>query len=71
MLAEGGGLGATAGSLAGQLAPKDMPPPAGAPPSGKSQTPQMPVGSQNTIAAKLSEQLQMPGQGGFLKRPFV
>lgn len=67
-IATGAGLGGATGSVGGQFAPKDMPPPAGAPPSAKPQMPQ--TGPQPSLAQQLQQNL-MPGQGGFLKRPFV
>lgn len=62
----GGAIGGAAGMVGGQLAPKDNPIPAGMPPPPKTQLPN----SQQTTASQFGGNLQ-PGQGGFLRHPFV
>ena len=63
----GGTIGGAAGAVGGQFMPKDMPPPPTTQlPGQKAQLP----ASQQTSAMPFMQNLA-PGQGGFLKRPFV
>jgi len=65
----GGMIGGATGGVAGQFMPKDMPPPPMTQLPGAK--PQMPPSMANQGPQGLSLQGLMPGQGGFLRRPFV
>jgi len=65
----GGMIGGATGGVAGQFMPKDMPPPPTAQLPGAK--PQMPMATPPQGQQGLTLQGLMPGQGGFLKHPFV
>lgn len=67
-IAAGGAVGGALGTVGGAMAPKDMPPPPATQLPGTK--PMMPNSMQQGGLAQELQKLQ-PGQGGFLKRPFI